>query len=113
MIKRHLDGMLRENETLFERILDTPGFGKHFNELCSGARQIEKERRELIRALVWMERATCQGHRAHWDKTGQGGAGCPACNQAYEQRERASRIIKQATGESLWKLAVAHSVTEE
>lgn len=112
-IKEHLDGMLEADSGLFEQVLDTPDFAFHFNTLCSEARQIERERRELIRALVWMERAAHQGHSAHFDRTGQSGAGCPACNQAYEQRERAEEIIKRATNKTLWRLATSESVAEE
>lgn len=79
--------------------------GQHLHE-------IEQERRELIRALVWMERATCQGHSAHWDPTGGAGAGCPVCKRADEQRGRAESIIKRATGRGLCQLATDLDIEE-
>ena len=42
--------------------------------------------------------ATYQGHSEHWDKTGQGGAGCPACKKAQEGRNAADDIFTAALG---------------
>lgn len=39
--------------------------------------------------------ATFQSHTGHWDKTGQGGRGCPECVRAREARENCDAALRE------------------
>jgi hypothetical protein len=46
----------------------------------------------LVETYRIMREATFQGHSAHWDRTMQGGAGCPACIETNEKRKEADKL---------------------
>jgi hypothetical protein len=48
---QHLDEMMRIDRELYERILDTPNFAYHFNEICNLARTgvVEGTARHLLK----------------------------------------------------------------
>ena len=40
-------------------------------------------------------RATYQSHNGHWDRTMQGGAGCPECIKAREARAECDTVLRE------------------
>ena len=57
-----------------------------------------EQRQEIARlreALELYKRASYQSHTGHWDKTGGGGSGCPACLEARDLRNQAEQALKE------------------
>ena len=47
------------------------------------------------RAFGIAYRATYQSHNGHWDRTMQGGTGCPECIRAREAREDCDAALRE------------------
>ena len=55
--------------------------------------KLEEENQKLLTAVSILWSASLQGHSAHWDPTGGSGSGCPACQRAWQLRDKAVEVL--------------------
>ena len=98
-MKAYVPRILRDDGMIEDVFGNFPDLMKYIkmDDYTRVTQLVEEQRQEIARlreALELYKRASYQSHSGHWDKTGGGGAGCPACLEARDLRNQAEQALR-------------------